>query len=90
MSFYFLNLFGFCPESGCIYEDKMRTNKPAFVGLLGAILWIMAPVGKVLARSEETSGPVSGSNWGYIGIGALILVAIIYILIKKQHRRFNE
>lgn len=36
--------------------------------------------------SEEGPWP----TYGYIALGALILIAVIFTLLRKQHRKFNE
>jgi hypothetical protein len=46
-----------------------------------------------LSAQSHLDGSTSSSWWstyGYIIIGAGILIAAIWILIRKQHRKFNE
>lgn len=38
------------------------------------------------ATAKEGAWP----SYGYIALGAIILILVIFILIRKQHRKFNE
>lgn len=41
----------------------------------------------------KQNGPVGEDPWptyGYIALGAIILVVVIVVLIRRQYRKFNE
>lgn len=49
----------------------------------------------VLAQSADSTmnsgnSPDSGSGVGYIILAALVVIVIIFVLLRKQHRKFNE
>lgn len=47
---------------------------------------------RAVAQQRDTTF-VAENPWqayGYIALGALVLIVTVVVLIKKQHRRFNE
>ena len=42
---------------------------------------------------QQHASEIAASPWekyGYIALGGIILVLVVVILIRKQHRKFNE
>lgn len=39
-------------------------------------------------EAEMTTNP--WKTYGYIAVGSIVLIIIVVILIRKQHRKFNE
>lgn len=57
------------------------------------VLPLFMLVGNTVSANRQGDTAVSEEAWptyGYIALGALILIAIIVILLRKQHRKFNE
>ncbi len=45
------------------------------------------------ATNDQQNGQVDEGPWrsyGYIALGAVILVVAIVVLVRRQHRKFNE
>ncbi|MGK6351136.1 hypothetical protein ACMGDE_07505 [Parapedobacter sp. DT-150] len=48
-------------------------------------------VSMVAAQQSEAASPDSSwQTYGYIALGAIILAVAVVVLIRKQHRKFNE
>lgn len=59
---------------------------------LAFLLMRIFNVSTVAAQQSEAASS-SDSSWqtyGYIALGAIILVVAVVVLIRKQHRKFNE
>lgn len=51
-------------------------------------------VGNTVSVVQQTDTQASDEGpwptYGYIALGALILIAVIFVLLRKQYRKFNE
>jgi len=54
------------------------------------VLFSLTTYASVNTQLEDTANQGWWSTYGYIIIGALILLAAIIILVRKQHRKFND
>ncbi|SEK97188.1 hypothetical protein [Parapedobacter koreensis] len=43
-----------------------------------------------IIQQSDTVSETSWQTYGYIGLGAIILIAAVVVLIRKQYRKFNE
>lgn len=62
----------------------MRNLFVIFSVFAGSLAWAQAD--SSTAAAEEGAWP----SYGYIALGAIVLTIVVIILIRKQHRRFNE
>lgn len=44
----------------------------------------------LIQQNGSTAGEPSWQAYGYISLGAIVLAIIIVVLIRRQHRKFNE
>lgn len=44
----------------------------------------------VVQQQDTTATEGPWPSYGYIALGAIVLTIIVVVLIKKQHRKFNE
>ncbi|WP_257656759.1 hypothetical protein [Parapedobacter lycopersici] len=59
------------------------------------IFALFLAVSSHLAWAQDTSNSVTndgeaGPSYGYIVLGAIVIAVVIFMLIRKQHRKFNE
>ncbi|HLW49481.1 MAG TPA: hypothetical protein VKZ78_00790 [Sphingobacteriaceae bacterium] len=56
--------------------------------------FLFAPLWGFAQTADSPANPVSssenGSVTGYVVLAALVLAVIIYVLFRKQYRKFNE
>ncbi|WP_436832154.1 hypothetical protein [Parapedobacter sp. DT-150] len=58
---------------------------------LAFLLMSIFSVSMVAAQQSEAASPDSSwQTYGYIALGAIILAVAVVVLIRKQHRKFNE
>lgn len=43
-----------------------------------------------VVQQHDTVSENGWRTYGYIALGAIILIVIVLVLIRKQHRKFNE
>lgn len=44
----------------------------------------------LVQQSDTTVTENSWAAYGYMALGAIVLIIIVVVLIRKQHRKFNE
>jgi len=54
------------------------------------LAFTMLLVGKLVFAQADTLQAESSSPSVYIGIGVVLIVAIIFVLYRRQKRKFNE
>ncbi|WP_262246570.1 hypothetical protein [Parapedobacter soli] len=60
----------------------MQSIVTLFISLFG--------VPAVVQQHDTTAVENTGRAYGYIGFAVIVLIAIVVVLIRKQHRKFNE
>ena len=60
----------------------MHSTVAFFIALFG--------IPALVQQSETTAVESPWRAYGYIALGAIVLVVIVVVLIKRQHRKFNE
>ena len=63
----------------------MHSTIALFIALFG--------VPAVIQLQQHDTTVVEETPWqtyGYIALGAVVLIVIVVVLIRKQHRKFNE
>lgn len=63
--------------------------------VIWTLVWVLfAPLWVFAQTADSTLNPGSpsdnGSVIGYVVLAALVIVVIIYVLFRKQYRKFNE
>ncbi len=58
---------------------------------IAALLFVFFSTSAIAQQSDAaTTEPTPWQTYGYIALGAIILVVVVVVLIRKQHRKFNE
>ena len=55
-----------------------------------AFLFTFAHVVGIIQQHEPEIAASPWKKYGYIVLGGIILILVVIILIRKQHRKFNE
>jgi len=63
--------------------------------VIWTLMWVLfAPLWVFAQTADSTvnlgSSSENGSVVGYIVLAALVIIVIIYVLFRKQYRKFNE
>ena len=57
---------------------------------LAPVMVLAQAVDPAQVSADPAEDPAGNSGAGYIALAALVVIVIIYVLLKKQHRKFNE
>lgn len=60
----------------------MQSTVALFIALFG--------VPALVQQSDTTAVEDTWQAYSYIVLGAIVLIVIVVVLVKKQHRKFNE
>lgn len=57
---------------------------------LAPVMVLAQAVDSAQVSADQMDDPTGNSGAGYIALAALVVIVIIYVLLKRQHRKFNE
>jgi membrane protein DedA with SNARE-associated domain len=55
-----------------------------------AALLVTFFISPAIVQQHDVASENDWRTYGYIALGAIILIVIVVVLIRKQHRKFNE
>ncbi|MFB2120271.1 hypothetical protein [Parapedobacter sp. 2B3] len=62
----------------------MQSTVVSFIALFGVPAFVQQQ------QHETTAAESPWRAYGYIALAAIVLIIVVAVLIKKQHRKFNE
>ncbi|RQP17471.1 MAG: hypothetical protein EAS52_08660 [Parapedobacter sp.] len=70
----------------CILYGKLYAIMHSTVALLVAFFNIIT----LVQQGEPETASSAWKTYGYIVLGGIVLIIAVVVLVRKQHRKFNE